>query len=433
MGRPLIPGSGPPQNSSDVSTPHFHASFEGTILAFDRFRQAGSVIGNATQSSGALLINPTSVTGVGRYKVETFRTFGLYSMFGMAAEFVIKVANETATNSFIEFGFGIAPDSVAVTSDGAFFRFDASGVLNAVLSYGGVETISAIRLPGSTINGLPAQGVYHRYRIEVSQAAVSFGVDEYIPTTIGVPSTVPLAASSYQQPMFARVVNTGAASAARQVSIGYLAAFTRGINDPISRAHAACMAGAGSYQVQPGTASGQTANYANSTAPVSATLSNTAAGYTTLGGQYQFAAVVGAATDYALFGYQNPLGSATLPGRNLVVTGIRIGEIAVTGAVTGASSTQFFWSAGVGSTAVSLATVDSITTVGPRRIPLGCQSVIAVAPIGTTAPGFAVDFTQSPLVVHPGLFLHIVFNQLNGAATVSLVWRGTVTVIGYNE
>ena len=51
----------------------------------------------------------------------------------------------------------------------------------------------------------------------------------------------------------------------------------------------------------------QAAQWANSAAPASAALSNTAAGYATLGGLFQFAAVAGAATDYALFGFQAAL------------------------------------------------------------------------------------------------------------------------------
>jgi hypothetical protein len=42
-----------------------------------------------------------------------------------------------------------------------------------------------------------------------------------------------------------------------------------------------------------------TANYANSAAPASASLANATAGYMTLGGKFQFAAVGGAATKYA--------------------------------------------------------------------------------------------------------------------------------------
>jgi len=52
--------------------------------------------------------------------------------------------------------------------------------------------------------------------------------------------------------------------------------------------------GLGSYQ----SGATQTANYAPTSAPASATLSSAAAGYATLGGQFQFLAVAGAETDY---------------------------------------------------------------------------------------------------------------------------------------
>ena len=57
-----------------------------------------------------------------------------------------------------------------------------------------------------------------------------------------------------------------------------------------------------------GIAAGYTANYANSAAPANASLANITAGYTTLGGQFQFAAVGGAETDFALFAFLNPAG-----------------------------------------------------------------------------------------------------------------------------
>lgn len=181
-----------------------------------------------------------------------------------------------------------------------------------------------------------------------------------------------------------------------------------------------------------GTATAQTANWANSAAPASATLSNTAAGYTTLGGQYQFVASATNETDWALFAYLNPAGTAALSGKTLYVTGIRISKMVVTGAA-GVNATMFFWAAGIGSSAVSLATTDSTTASSPKRIPLGVQSFLAAAPIATAADGFDIDFDNAPLVVPAGTYFHIILKQLNGAATGSLIWRGQVTVMGYFE
>ena len=76
-------------------------------------------------------------------------------------------------------------------------------------------------------------------------------------------------------------------------------------------------------------------------ARLSAVLSNTAAGYTTLGGQFQFAALVGAETDYALFAFQVPLAAAGGGNRNLVIRGVRI-ETFNMGAPEGSAS-QVMW------------------------------------------------------------------------------------------
>ncbi len=118
-----------------------------------------------------------------------------------------------------------------------------------------------------------------------------------------------------------------------------------------------------------GVAPAQTANYANTAAPASATLSNTAAGYTTLGGQWQFAAVAGAETDYALFGFQVTAAAAASANKNLFITGIRI-EAVNTGAAVATTATLLQWGLAVGGTAVSLATADSATagTRAARRI-----------------------------------------------------------------
>ena len=56
-----------------------------------------------------------------------------------------------------------------------------------------------------------------------------------------------------------------------------------------------------SYRVPRPSNGTATANHANSTSPSSATLANATAGYSTLGGRFQFAAILGAATDYARF------------------------------------------------------------------------------------------------------------------------------------
>lgn len=163
----------------------------------------------------------------------------------------------------------------------------------------------------------------------------------------------------------------------------------------------------------------QTANHANSTDPTSATLSNTAAGYTTLGGRYQFLAPGTAATDYALFGFQVPTGF------RLLITGVTI-SIVNTGAAVAVTATILDWSLGLKSTAVSLATASL------RRIPLGTQGFVIGAAIGATAPDIVRQFSPEQ-VAQPGEFVHIIVEVPLGTATASEVIRGDVTIHGFFE
>jgi len=96
------------------------------------------------------------------------------------------------------------------------------------------------------------------------------------------------------------------------------------------------------------------------------------------------------------------------------------------------SSTVLQWAAGVGSTAVSLATGESAAGKGPRRTPLGVQYFPVGAAVGQTANTITRNF-RVPLVVNPGEFLHIILKMPIATATATEIFRGTCSVIGYFE
>ena len=294
-------------------------------------------------------------------------------------------------------------------------------------------------------------GVYdpnevNHYLISYHNDVLRFWINDLMVASIDCPSFQPGFTSSSNMPAGFRVWNGASApTAARQLYIGFVSVASGDHNTNKPWSHAMVGSSQGAYQIQQGAAASQTANWTNSSAPASATLSNTTAGYTTLGGQWQAAASATNETDWALFAYLVPQGTATAPGKTLYITSIRIGETVVTGAA-GVNATSFFWAAAVGSstlgsgtvaTAVSLATAEAVagvtTSTSPRRVALGSQSFLAAAPIATQSPGFTVDFSSAPLVAQAGTYVHIILKQLNGAATASLVWRGTVTVVGYWE
>jgi hypothetical protein len=186
-------------------------------------------------------------------------------------------------------------------------------------------------------------------------------------------------------------------------------------------------------QIPHGTAAGQIQNYANSAAPASATLSNSAAGYTTLGGQWQFVAVAGAETDYLLFSYLVPNGTATLPGRNYLITGVQIHSYNTVVAV-GASATVMQWAIAVGNTAANLATSDVATSGSraPRKYGLGVQVFPAAAAIGASAEPINVQFA-SPLVCEPNSQIQLILKMPIALATATEIFRGIASVNGYWE
>lgn len=166
----------------------------------------------------------------------------------------------------------------------------------------------------------------------------------------------------------------------------------------------------------------QSANYTNNTAPTNATLSNTAAGYTTLGGLFQFAAPSSAETDYALFAYQVPV------GYNLYVDSVTVVAF-ISGVKSSTVATVLQWALASNSSAVSLATGPPHP---PIRFPLGIQSAPKSAIVGDTfTPGTLTYVPDTPIVVSPTRYFHVILRVPIGNATPGQVVRGSVMVEGY--
>ena len=412
----------------------YNHSFEGIVVATHLINQSLSVM-TTNQASGYFSLNSGNATAsTNSAVITTRRTFPLYGTYPTYIDLWIREANHNATNAISEWGVGYAAANAAPT-DGIFFRRNASGVLKAVVNFGGTETeetIDTTNVPTRSGVGTYDPTECSHYLVVIHNDTANFWINDILVASVGCPDAQPSLTASASQQILVRVYNSGVASAGRRVEIGFLNVSLGDQHNNKPWSHALCGLGQGCYQTQLGTATAQTTNWANSAAPASAALSNTTPSYSTLGGQFQFAASVTNETDWALFGYLNPAGTNTLPGKTLYVTAIRICGLVVTGAA-GVNATTFFWAAGVGATTATLNTSDAATTVSPKRVPLGVQSFLAAAPIGTIAPGFDVQFTDAPLAIQPGTYLHIIVKQLNGAATASLVWRGQVMINGYFE
>lgn len=377
-------------------------------------------------TSGFFYFNLGSSTTSGHVaRLQTYRTFPTIGTYSLYVDMWVGFQETAQANVVMEFGLGLATTTTTPT-DGIFFRVTGNSAFHGVVNKNGSETTTANL-------GLPSGGVISHYLIVVHSDSCEFWKDDVLLGVVDRPLNSGHPSYSPSLPLLFRQFHTGTVAAPQRMQIGEINVSLGDMNS--SRMWATQMAGNGwSAHVTPdGATAGQTTNYSNTAAPVSASLSNTAAGYTTLGGQWQFAAVAGAETDYALFAYQVPATTASQPGRNLVVRGVRIDTVN-TGAAVATTATLLQWGLGIGSTAVSLATADSATagTRAPRRLTLGLQSFAIGAAIGSVASPIDVNL-DSPIVVEAGTFLHVILKMPLGTATASQVIRGTCLINGYFE
>lgn len=401
-----------------LATMAFFEQVDGSSVDTNKWAQSSSNM-TIAQASGFITLNSGAALTAGGYAIlNSIKAIPLYGPMPAVVQFSAKVSAQPQANMTMELGVGAASTTSAPT-DGAFFRWTASGAFVCVVSNGGSETTSA------PIVDIPASNVKTLFQITVVEDTVEFRINDDHVIDVDNPGALSFPVNAGHQTLFARVYNGGSSpNQAPQLSIGQVVVAQQGINQNKPWVDVLASLGRSFYQ-NPSTF-GQTTNHANSTSPVSAALSNTAAGYTTLGGRYQFAAPAAAATDFALFAFQVPAMF------QFVCTGIMISAMN-TGAAVGASATVLDWAVGINASAVSLATADAAGVWAPRRVPLGMQSFAGLGVIGLAAPDISRNFISAPLVVDAGRYLHVIVQVPVGLATGSQVIRGDVIVTGYFE
>lgn len=396
----------------------FFEQVDGAAVNINTWIQSVSGM-TIVQGSGYITLNAASATTANAYAILTsIKNIPLYGHLPLRATFNYRIPVLPQANLTMEFGIGLCATNAAPT-DGAFFRWSPSGNIYCVISNGGVETLSPAL---DAIDTAEAE----IFDIIVVEDLVQFQIGDVTVAEVEVPPGQAYPTAAGRLPLFTRVYNSASVpAAAPQLLIGQVVVVQEALNQTREWREALALLGRCAYQSVV-TPFGQTANHANSTSPTSASLSNTAAGYATLGGRYQFAAVASAATDFALFAYQVPT------GYQLVVTAVTI-SCANTGAIGSAiTPTLLDWALGVNSSAVSLATADGAGTWAPRRIPLGVQSFVLSVAIGSLANDIVRTF-DPPLVIDSGRFFHVIMQVPLGAATASQILRGNVFINGFHE
>jgi len=430
-------------SSPEVTGDYRLRSVEDTILDSEVFCYANQNTGKHSYAattltmalaSNALVTNSGNITTINT--ASFFRTQQYFELCGSQnatyVTFESALSAALATNTTIDYGMFLqSGSSPYAPTDGAYFRITSAG-FQGVINFAGVETTTSAFPFTHTINQVYA------FTLAITTDKVEFWIDDVLYATLNtqVSNGTPFASQTLPVQIRHAIGGTAASAALSLRTFSYSVQ----VNDQHNLSYPSIQAmRGGSPQVQQGaTTGGQLTTYATGAEPGVVTLTaNTAPATNTLGGLFLLpVAITPAASDYPLFAWQNPLGTVAIPGKVFVCTGVIIGELSVTTALTG-GPLLLQWAIGYGSTAATLATTESITftaagtTKIARKIPLGAQSLPATAAVGTLSPGFQRSFTDAPIPINPGEYLHIILRIPGGTATTAGAPRGSVAVLGY--
>lgn len=398
----------------------FSEPFEGaTVSVPNRVTVATTNFVQAQTAAGGLNVNSTSIlTAASAALLTSNRNFPRFQRAPL--HFRARARAAHVANAVVELGFGRPASQTVSPAVGAYFQITAGGAVQGVLTFNGVDlTTGGLTMPNGWQNNFYVWDVIldddeARFIIQDTAAGTTI-----VEAAIKVPLAQVRMFDATRVGIFARLhFPTAPATPANLI----LANFAVTMLDTVTNKpwpHALAHMGLGGEAVP--TTFAQAANYANSAAPASAALSNTTPGYTTLGGQFQFAAVAGAETDYALFGF-------TVPAPySFVCTGVDISTFNM-GAAVATTPTLMQWFISPDQTAASLATATN------RRVTLGAQTLAVGAAPGTGADRDVVrDFASGALVTNPGRVLVIGLKMPVATATGSQIVRGVCAVKGYFE
>lgn len=388
---------------------------------------AGTVTFNASSIT-------TAATGV---LLSSYAFFPMDGASTLSGDFELGFSAQPTANVFVEFGLGIVGATTVAPTDGVFFRLTSAG-LQGVASNNGTETVTGVFTgPGGA--GTFTYNNSQKYQFIVYQSAVeaSFWCNDGVRTSLL--GTIPLPTGQQRMCMASagqwfvkQRITGGAAGSVLQTLIGAISVRAGGTNTSTTPTIAGNRK-YGSYQGLSGGTMGSLATYPNSTNPTAAAPSNTAltanlpAG---LGGQGAVTAAAAAATDGIWGEYAVPAGTVNVPGRRLVIRGVKVSLVNL-GAAVATTATTIQFSLAFGHTAVSLATAEGANTKAPRRIPLGIATWPVGAAIGAMPDkgDITLDLGDCPIFVNPGERVALVGKFLAGTATASQVINFTWTPV----
>jgi hypothetical protein len=282
----------------------------------------------------------------------------------------------------------------------------------------------------------------NHYLISFHNDSVRFWINDVLVGEVKCPPQLAQFAGSSNLPVGFRVVNVAAADSVRSVSVGYVNVGQGDQNTNKPWSHAMVGSGQGAYQLQQGNtpgptvtrAAGSQGHPASATTRIAGTWTATSApGLNNLGGLWTSPAMSTLTTDadYPIFAFQGSTGTAAVAGKTLYVTGVCIGDTSVRTA-PGLTGVFISYIVQVENSAAATNTTDGATTTSGKSICIGGQGFSPSEPVGTTKPGFSMNF-NSPLVIPAGKYLTVVARPFGTLAGNTLIVTGSVAFNGYFE
>ena len=167
----------PPETSGDyrlrvgTDTLMFSEKFVGSAINSAKFTTPATTA-TATVASGYLNLNAVSTVANNVARCSSYRAFPCFTSYGIYFETAIIFTQDRPANNVCEWGLGIASGTSAPT-DGAFFRFNASGEFRGVVSFGGSE----IQTGTIDFTALVGANVASHYIIQLTETRVNFWIE----------------------------------------------------------------------------------------------------------------------------------------------------------------------------------------------------------------------------------------------------------------
>lgn len=405
-------------------------SCEGAAVNTNTWVQTTTTMTITQAATTGVLLNAGSSVSATVGAMHTSHRF-LPRVLGAPLLFRARIrASAHFNNSVHELGFGAPSTATALTAtNGAHWRKDTAGQWLPVICINSTEFLGNVISNATLVAAVPAtdyfvvtvelQDSFARFCIFTQAGALVTSQDmDYTQGT----SVVDFNATHLQA--FYRTWNNGAPSTAVQLfvkncMVTCLDAFAQ-------RNYDVALSGMGFNSTQSPTAYTQAANYTNNTAPTARTLSNTAAGETTLGGLFRANAMAGGTTDLIMFAF-------TVPSPyTFYFTGIRIPAPLNEVVAVAGTSTIFTYFMAFNSSAVTLVTG---APYAPRFVALGGVHSAAVG-LAANAQFSGADVVwqpRTPIAVMPGRILHIGCRALVGTATATETFQWGINVEGFFE